>query len=216
MTSTYEHAIRPTFDPDTETYHISHDAEMSWPITTSIVLSLSSLVDDEPTEMSPLTGAVDPDELQDHVSGRSHGTEMEFEWYGFRVTVRDDGETTFIPMTFIPITDQHASTTGSDVAVDYDPAEDRYRASYDLEEIDPSLAVVKAIAAVEGVDPLDMEPLGTTVDLEALDSVLQSGTGTSDPTITLRIRGYEIILYSSGLLVLQRLDAEPGDAVTSE
>ena len=211
MTSTYEQTIRPTFDPDTETYHISHDAETSWPISTSIVLSLSSLVDDEPTKMAPLTGTVDPDELQDHISGSSHGTEMEFEWYGFRVTVRDDGET-----TFIPITDQHASTTGSDVAVDYDPAEDRYQASYDLEKVNPSLAVVKAIAAVEGVDPLDMEPLGTTVDLEALDSVLRSGIGKSDPTVTLRIRGYEIILYSSGRLVLQRLDSEPGDAVTTD
>ena len=99
MASTYEYAVRPTFDPDTETYHVSHDADAPWPISTTIVLSLSSLTEHGPTEMSPLTRAVDPDELHEHISGRSHGAEMEFQWYGFCVTVRDDGETTFAPVT---------------------------------------------------------------------------------------------------------------------
>lgn len=103
----------------------------------------------------------------------------------------------------------------SRVTVDYDPAEDCYQTAYDLEEVSPSLAVVEAIAAVEGIDILDIEPLGTTVDPEALDSVLQSGTGQSDPTVTFRTHGYEIIFYGSERLVLQRLDSEPGDAATT-
>ena len=105
-------------------------------------------------------------------------------------------------------------TNGSDDTVDDDPAEVRYQDSYDLEKESPGLAIVEAIAAVEGIDPLDIEPLGTTVDLEALDSLLRSGTGQSGPMVTLRIRGYEILLHSSGRLVLQRLDSEPGDADT--
>lgn len=104
----------------------------------------------------------------------------------------------------------------SRVTVDYDPAEDRYQASYDLEKVSPGIAVVEAIAAAEGVDPLDIEPLGATIDLEALDSILRSGSSQSDPTVTLRIQGYEITLYSSECLVLQRLDSEPGDVATTE
>lgn len=100
---------------------------------------------------------------------------------------------------------------GSNVRVDYDPAEDHYLVWYDLEKVSPSLAVVEAIAAAEEIEPLDMEPLGTAVDLEALDSVLRSGTGQSGPTVTLRIRGYEIVLHRSGRLVLERVDSEPGD-----
>lgn len=102
MTSSYQHAIRPTFDPDTETYHMSHDTDTSWPISTSIVLSVSSLTEDDPTEMSPLARTVDPDKLQGHISGQSHGAEMEFVWYDYRVTVRDDGETTLTPVTDQP------------------------------------------------------------------------------------------------------------------
>lgn len=98
MIPTDEHAIRPTFDPGTGTYHVSHDADASWPISTSIVLSLCALIDDDPTETPPITRAVDPDELQEHISGQFHGGEMEFQWCGFRVTVRDDGETTFTPV----------------------------------------------------------------------------------------------------------------------
>ena len=98
MAPTYEFTIRPRFDPDAGTYHLSHDLDASWPISTSIVLSLSSLTEDDPTEMPPLARAVDPDELQGHISGRSHGAELEFQWQGFRVTVRDDGETTFTPV----------------------------------------------------------------------------------------------------------------------
>ena len=104
----------------------------------------------------------------------------------------------------------------SRVTVDYKSAEDRYQASYDHEEISPGIAIVEAIATVEGIDPLDIEPLGTTIDLEALDSVLRSGTGQSDPTVTLRTQGYEITLYSSERLVLQRLESEPGDGATTE
>ena len=104
----------------------------------------------------------------------------------------------------------------SHITVDYDPAGDRYQASYDIEKISPSLAVVEAIATVEGIEPLDIEPLGASVDLEALDSVLRSETGQSDPTVTLRTQGYEITLYSSERLVLQRQDSEPEGTATTE
>ena len=107
-------------------------------------------------------------------------------------------------------------TNGSDVTVDDDPGEDLYHASYDFETVSPGLAVVEAIAAVEEIEPLDMEPLGATVDLEALDSLLRSGTGRAGPTVALRVRGYEILLHGSGRLVLQRLDSEPGDGAPEE
>ena len=102
------------------------------------------------------------------------------------------------------------------VTVDYDSTADHYHISYDLEKIRPGLAVVEAIAAVEGIDVLAIEPFGTTIDLEALDSVLQSGTCQSDPTVTLRTHGYEVTLYGSERLVLQRLDSEPVDSATTD
>ena len=103
----------------------------------------------------------------------------------------------------------------SHVTVEYDPEEDCYQASYDIEKVNPSLAVVEAVAAVKEIEILAVEPLGTTIDLEALDSVLQSGTGQSDPTVTFRTQEYEIILYKNEL-VLQQLDSEPGDAATTD
>ncbi|MFC4542701.1 HalOD1 output domain-containing protein [Halosolutus amylolyticus] len=41
----------------------------------------------------------------------------------------------------------------------------------------PSTAVIDLLARVEGVDPLDLEPLYSAIDPDALDALCQSGSG---------------------------------------
>ncbi|ARS89169.1 HalOD1 output domain-containing protein [Natrarchaeobaculum aegyptiacum] len=50
-------------------------------------------------------------------------------------------------------------------------------ASLDYHHDSPSLRVVDAIAAVTDTDPLELEPLYSVVDPEALDRLFQSDAG---------------------------------------
>lgn len=50
-------------------------------------------------------------------------------------------------------------------------------ASLDYHHDSPSLRVVDAIAAVTDTDPLELDPLYSVVDPEALDQLFQSNTG---------------------------------------
>ncbi|SEH45380.1 hypothetical protein SAMN05192561_10218 [Halopenitus malekzadehii] len=42
----------------------------------------------------------------------------------------------------------------------------------------PSLAIIEAVAAAEGVDPLELDVLSDTIDLESIDKLLKGSDGT--------------------------------------
>lgn len=48
--------------------------------------------------MLPLNRAVDPEALECHVRERNRGSQLSFEFHGYRVTVRDDGQVCFSPL----------------------------------------------------------------------------------------------------------------------
>lgn len=98
MSTAYDNSVRPEFDAQSETYHVSHDADCSWEVSTTLILSLSSLTGDEPTQMLPLNRAVDPAELRSHIHGRDQGALLSFDFHGYHVTARDDGQITFTPL----------------------------------------------------------------------------------------------------------------------
>jgi len=53
-----------------------------------------------------------------------------------------------------------------------------HRFEYDADEIPPCMAVVSSLAAVLGVDAVDLEPLHETLDTDALDALVgRTGAG---------------------------------------
>lgn len=98
MSLTRTDAIRPEFDPERGTYEVYHDTDSSWEVSTTLVLSLSSLTDDDPRQMRSLNSVVDPDVLNGHVRGRNSGATLSFEFHDHRVTVQDDGHLELFPL----------------------------------------------------------------------------------------------------------------------
>ncbi len=98
MSTTYQSSIRPELDPGSDIARVFHDPESSWNVSTTIVLAVQSLTGDEPTEMLPLNRAVDPDMLVDHLQGPDRSAQVTFEFHGYEVSVRDDGQVTFSPL----------------------------------------------------------------------------------------------------------------------
>lgn len=98
--------------------------------------------------------------------------------------------------------------------VEYDPEEGVYRARYEQGSCPPSLALVKAIAAIEGVDPLAVEPLGETADIGALDAVIQSLSDDHYVQMPFRSQGYRVTIHGDGSLDLRPIesDASPDTA----
>lgn len=91
-------SVRPEFEPRSGVYRVNHDADGSWPVSTTLVLAIGSLTGDDPKGMLPLNRAVDPDVLEHHVGTRTRGAELSFEFHGYRVTVRDDGRIDLLPL----------------------------------------------------------------------------------------------------------------------
>ena len=65
---------------------------------------------------------------------------------------------------------------------------------------EPSAAVIRAVAAVEGVEPTELDVLHDTVDPDAIDQL--AGTANEGVEITFQYNGYEITVRSDDVLVL--------------
>ncbi|MFB6179215.1 MAG: HalOD1 output domain-containing protein [Halorientalis sp.] len=58
-----------------------------------------------------------------------------------------------------------------------------------------SEAVVRLVSRAEDTDPLDLSPLGRTLDADALDAVFEPGAGSqhsSTRTLTFTYHGYTV------------------------
>jgi len=72
-------------------------------------------------------------------------------------------------------------------------------------DVSPSIAIVERLAELENRDPVAMEPLGENLDMDALDSLLSSGTG--DIEVTFDAYGWRVTVDGDG-----RIEANPADA----
>lgn len=97
MSSEHHSLVRPEFDPHTESYCVTHDSTSPMSVSTTLVLSLASLTDREPTQMPSLGRTLDPETLEAHVRDGDEGVCLSFDFLGFSVTVRDDGRIEFEP-----------------------------------------------------------------------------------------------------------------------
>lgn len=96
------------------------------------------------------------------------------------------------------------NSDGSIGVMEFDPERRTHRTRFATERCPPSLALAEAIAAAKGTDPLALDPLGETVDMEALNTVLDS----SDPgtEVTVESNGFRATVGSEGFIELRRID----------
>lgn len=79
-------------------------------------------------------------------------------------------------------------------------------------ETPPSIAVVRAISALEGIDPMNMPAeggfvLSDHIDPAALDALLATGTGEGSTVVTFEItaeRTYLVDLSDTGRIIVRR------------
>ena len=69
-----------------------------------------------------------------------------------------------------------------------------------------SMAVVLAVAEVENVDPLELPPLGYSVDPRALDMFF-AGTGSAS-TVTFAYDIYEIRIENGETITVRKLESD--------
>ncbi|WP_345779787.1 HalOD1 output domain-containing protein [Halosolutus halophilus] len=66
----------------------------------------------------------------------------------------------------------------------------------------PSLAIVEAVAAVEGVAPTEFDPLYETIDPESIDQLFTDSGNTSTPASFLRlsVAGWNVFVRGDGVI----------------
>lgn len=89
-------------------------------------------------------------------------------------------------------------------SLEYHSDEDVYRADFDADVVAPSMAVIGAVSAVAGTDPLHIEPLHSTIDPDALDTLFadQKG-GEGDLHAQFTLEGYSVTLSSYGSVTVR-------------
>lgn len=107
-----------------------------------------------------------------------------------------------------------AAQTGIELeALSYDEASATHRGEFDPETTPPSMAVVATLAAVDDIDPVEVEPLYETVDTDALDAVVSNGTDDrGDISVTLHVNGYALSVSSDGQVACRSRQGSAGPA----
>jgi len=92
---------------------------------------------------------------------------------------------------------------------EYHPDEGVHRAIFDGGEVAPSTAVIGALSTVADKDPLNIEPLHSTIDTDALNALF-SGERYSEGDIHARfsVEGYSVTLSSYGSIVVRSAQSE--------
>lgn len=97
------------------------------------------------------------------------------------------------------------------ITVEYDSGADTYRATFDSAEIRPSIAVVEVLVSVDGVGPLQLEPLYEAVDPELIDQLCTRTARCSqsgDHRIAFTYREYNVTVKSYGVIEVEPLPVD--------
>jgi len=96
------------------------------------------------------------------------------------------------------VADGEADATGPDVR----------RFTYELGREPPSAAVIEAIGAVTDTDPMELDPLGRSIDPDNLDGLFAPATPEGgDARVTFAYHGHEVTVHASGIIRIRSLDA---------
>lgn len=91
--------------------------------------------------------------------------------------------------------------------IEYDDESGTYRASYDSASRSVQEAVVSTVALVSETPPLQMPPLYSVVDPEALETLLtptEPRSATGDVSATLSYGRHEVTIYNHGLIEVRQ------------
>lgn len=104
-------------------------------------------------------------------------------------------------------------SSDKDVAdtIEYDSESGMYRAYFEKGRDDPSLVIVEAIVAIEGIAPTALEPLENTIDVDALDTAIQSPINDCCVRITSPVQGYQVSVHTKGVIELLPPDPSTTD-----
>ena len=91
--------------------------------------------------------------------------------------------------------------------LEYDADRDVYRASFDSDSEGASSAVVSAVAAVAGTSPVEMPPLYSVVDPDALETLVDgpavSRRSSSDTHVSFPYNGYDVTVCDDGTVTVE-------------
>lgn len=100
-------------------------------------------------------------------------------------------------------------------ALRYDPESDAYRSTFDPQSDAPSAVLVNAVAAVLDRSPVDLDPLYTALDPDALDSLCPESTVGCESNavhVTVTYHDLDVTLHSDGVVEVSTADdPTPGD-----
>jgi hypothetical protein len=159
-----------------EQYYATFDPT-SEPGSDAVVSSLSEATETDPDEMEPIESVMDPIIFDALVRRRRRPIRLSFMYHEHHVTVDTGGE----------IWIRNSETAD----------QSEFECSFGADE-SPSHGVVRAIAAVKGVEPTDVDPLCDFIDPDALDAVFDGTTGTSERDIRVSFRIDDLEIEVSG------------------
>lgn len=86
---------------------------------------------------------------------------------------------------------------------DRNGAPERVAARFDWSEPDqPGMALVSVLASITRTDPVAMEPLHRTVDVDALDSLFRGRDGSGSDAVAFAVEGRTIRVERGGRIVV--------------
>lgn len=118
-----------------------------------------------------------------------------------------------------------ASTTTNDqfdlveslTAVEFDAGREVFQASYDSTRGSASLAVVAVVATVLERNPVDLPPLNSAIDTDALDQLVASPNGVHGcESISFQYEGVELTVASEGQIEAVPIENTSIDTVEPE
>ena len=83
-----------------------------------------------------------------------------------------------------------------------------YRAEYDSNRDQPSMAVVAVIAAVDNQDPKELTPLYSAIDTDALDELFSptATAGQRNGFLSFIYEGFEVTVSSDGVIEVEPME----------
>lgn len=79
-----------------------------------------------------------------------------------------------------------------------------YRINFDFTTVSPATAIISAVAAVTETDPLQIDPLYSTIDPDALNALFHwRNAQSSDIFLYFSIEGYDIKMTSYGQITIR-------------
>lgn len=86
------------------------------------------------------------------------------------------------------------------------------RTQFDQEKTSASMAVIATLADIKDADPVELDPLYSTVDPDALDALVRVRTGTDgDIHVTFTHEDHAITVYSYGVVTVSREHEPPAE-----